>query len=450
VAPVQWMSSARRLVESLSTRCKIRSAYPMDLLDGSYDSRSSQPVTPDTLLRYRAERLLRKDFAGLRSKVHEIVRSQLRVKGITLDPSDLDACYAQAWQGLYSTVLHGEQVENPSAWLVLVTFRRAIDESRAAARIGVVEGEDMGSFSRRLSARAPDLAAELDDRARLRHVFEGMRTSLSKRECEAASLCYLQGLSRAEAAERIGISEARMRKLMEGAGAGRPGVARKVGELLGTIEAGRWCEQQSSLMRAFAFGVLDPAGERHTLAVAHCRECPACRAHVASLRGLAAVLPLPFFSPLALAGSGGTATSASGAESSVAGGGGGWGGLTGSLTVKLGVTAVVLTGGAYGLLGTRAHGSPSTRRTHLPSTVASEARLQALLPRLAPPVRHKRPIRPSSPARSRSVPTARSGGETSESEFLPERFRDGVPVASSTAPARRRNTSRSTREFGIE
>ena len=67
-------------------------------------------MTPDTLRRYRAERLLRKDFAGLRSKVLAIVRSQLRTKGISLDPSDLEACYAQAWQGLYATVLEGEQI----------------------------------------------------------------------------------------------------------------------------------------------------------------------------------------------------------------------------------------------------------------------------------------------------------------------------------------------------
>ena len=39
--------------------------------------------------------------------------------------------------------------------------------------------------------------------------------------------------------------------------------------------------------------LLDPEGERHKLAVAHCNECPACRAHVATLRGLASVLPLP-------------------------------------------------------------------------------------------------------------------------------------------------------------
>ena len=144
-----------------------------------------------------------------------------------------------------------------------------------------------------------DLASELDDRVRLRQLMEGLRGRLSPRERQAAALCYLQGLSRAEAAARMGISEARMRKLMEGSRAGSPGVAGKVGELLDTIRAGSYCAEQSSLMRGFAFGILDPGGERYALAVAHQRECPACRAHVLSLRGLASVLP-PLPLPLAL------------------------------------------------------------------------------------------------------------------------------------------------------
>ncbi len=44
-------------------------------------------------------------------------------------------------------------------------------------------------------------------------------------------------------------------------------------------------------MRGLAFGILDPGGERYRLARLHQRECPACRAYVLSLRGLAAVLP---------------------------------------------------------------------------------------------------------------------------------------------------------------
>jgi len=44
-------------------------------------------------------------------------------------------------------------------------------------------------------------------------------------------------------------------------------------------------------MRGLAYGILDPDGERYRLALIHHGECPACRAYVVSLRGLAAVLP---------------------------------------------------------------------------------------------------------------------------------------------------------------
>jgi DNA-directed RNA polymerase specialized sigma24 family protein len=431
---------------------------------------------PEALRRYRAERLLRRDFAGLRSKVLAIVRSQLRAKGVMLDASDLEACYAQAWQGLYATVLDGETVESPSGWLVTVTFRRAIDEQRAAARVGVLEGEDMGTFPGRMDARAPDLAGELDDRARLRQVFEGMRATLSKRECEAASLCYLQGLSRAQAAEQMGIGEARMRKLMEGA-AGRPGVAGKVGELLAAIASGGRCEQQSSLMRAYAFGILDPDGERHALAVAHTRECPACRAHVASLRGLASVLPLPLLPPFVLAGAG------AGADASRAGGSpggvdgataqrpvsiglraarrtaGGWNVGARSLTAKLAVTAIVAVGAGYGLLGSRAHGSAS--RGAAPSSGALAAPTQpAALPRapFSASGRHGRASarRRPAPARARpprSASPPRRSGSTAVGEFSPERGGRNTSLAApvpTRVPTSQAPQPGGTREFGVE
>jgi RNA polymerase sigma factor (sigma-70 family) len=253
------------------------------------------------LSRYRAERLLRSGFSAQRSKVLAIVRAKLRAQGLALAPDDLEACYSQAWHGLYAAVAGGEAIENPEGWLVLVSFRRAIDEARSARRAQLGAEQDAASDGAAASStREPEIADALDDRARLRAVFEALRAALSEREREAASLCYLQGLSRAQAAARMGIGERRMQKLMEGPGGGVPGLAAKVGGLLATIRAGGWCEQQGSLMRAYAFGVLDPAGERHALAVAHTRACPACRAHVAALRGLASILPpLPFAPPLA-------------------------------------------------------------------------------------------------------------------------------------------------------
>jgi DNA-directed RNA polymerase specialized sigma24 family protein len=431
-------------------------------------------MSPPPLRRYRAERLLRREFSGLRSKVLAIVRSQLRAKGVTLDPADLEACYAQAWHGLYTAVLGGEEVENPSSWLVLVTFRRAIDESRSIGRHKLA-GEALGT-----TAFDPDLAGELDDRARLRQVLEGLRTRLSERECEAASLCYLQGLSRADAAGRMGIGESRMRKLMEGPGPGRPGVAGKVGELLDTIKGGGWCEQQSSLMRAFAFGVLDPEGSRHVLAVAHCRECPACRAHVASLRGLAAVLPpLPLPLPLALAGgagalAGGGAATSAGTATSAAGGvtGAGWSGLAGSLSAKLAVTGLVVLGAGYTVLGGRDHGSsPAHRAPSAPPPVASEAlpRVPFTAPRAPARGVPAHSTQLSSGPRVRSPLNERLAGEAAAREFGPERAgrvasRTQTPAparsgraagvasyASTPTPARSRHGSAgATHEFGFE
>ncbi len=84
-----------------------------------------------------------------------------------------------------------------------------------------------------------DLAPSSTIALRLRQLIEGLRGRLSVREREAAALCYLQGLSRAEAAARMGISEGRMRKLMEGRAPGRPGVAAKVGALVADDLRGR-------------------------------------------------------------------------------------------------------------------------------------------------------------------------------------------------------------------
>jgi RNA polymerase sigma factor (sigma-70 family) len=303
-------------------------------------------MSPLILRRQRAERLLREEFEGLRSRVLASVRGRLRAGGASLDEGDLEACYAMAWQGLYAAMLEGQEIVNPAGWLVLVTHRRAIDEHRARAHIDSLRSLEEASADRTLDeararptrATVRDFAAELDDRMRLRQLFEGLRGRLDGREREAAALCYLQGLTRAEAAAQMGISDNRMRKLMEGRGPGHPGVAGKVGALVATIRDGGWCEEQGSLMRALAYGILDPDGERHRLALAHRSECSACSAYVVSLRGLAATLP-PVLLPgglgasvLARAGEGAHAASAAGGAGA-AGGGAGIG-LGGTLTAS--------------------------------------------------------------------------------------------------------------------
>jgi RNA polymerase sigma factor (sigma-70 family) len=317
-------------------------------------------MSPLSVRRYRAERLLHREFESLRGRVLATVRARLRAAGVSLDAGDLDDCYAQAWHGLYTTMLEGashDQIASPAGWLTLVTYRRAIDEHRSRSRSRLAHA-GLDARSESLDARGPaweaieggharerDLAQELDDRVRLRQLLEGLRGRLNPRERQAAALCYLQGLSRADAAARMGVSQARMRKLMEGSRAGSPGVAGKVGELLDTIRAGSYCAEQSSLMRGFAFGILDPEGERYALALAHQRECPACRAHVLSLRGLASVLP-PLPLPLVL-GAGVAAGASAGATTTGAGAGAGMGaGVSGT-----GVSAGGAAGGGWLLAG---------------------------------------------------------------------------------------------------
>jgi RNA polymerase sigma factor (sigma-70 family) len=326
-------------------------------------------VSPLTVRRYRAERMLRKEFEGLRGSVMGTVRGRLRASGVSLDASDLEACYAQAWQGLYAAMLAGEEIANPTGWLALVTYRRAIEEHRSRRRVYPTEGVGAPDGPRGAHgdgesepAQERDFAAELDDRTRLRQVFEGLRGRLNEREQQAATLCYLQGLSRVEAATRMGISQARMRKLMEGAGPGRPGVAGKVGELLETIRGGGWCEEQGSLMRGLAFGILDPAGERYRLAMAHKSECPACRAYILSLRGLAAVLPVPFLPGLlgagALAGVGAGAGASAGVGAGAGAGAGTAGGGAGAGAGAGGAGAQVGSGiGALSASGTAGAGA---------------------------------------------------------------------------------------------
>ena len=201
-------------------------------------------MSPVFLRRFRAERLLRREFQAVRASVLSAVGARLRAAGIELDRSDLEAAYAIAWQGLYASVLEGAEIDSPVSWLVAATFRRAVDEHR-------VRRSESARADRVAEARAPgafDHAAEMDGRIRLQQLFEGLSLSLNERERQAAALCYLQGLSRSEAAAQLGISETRMRKLMEGRGAGDPGVSGKVGALARTIDQGGWCESQGSLI----------------------------------------------------------------------------------------------------------------------------------------------------------------------------------------------------------
>ena len=425
-------------------------------------------MSPLLLRRFRAERLLREEFDALRVRVLSSVRTRLRASGATLEEADLEAAYSLAWQGLYAAVLEGQEVGNPAGWLAVVAFRRAIEECRVGGRRRgpsldhpTAEDDRLGDAALE-PAVAPDLAAELDDRVRLRELFEGLRGHLSERELQAATLCYLQGLTRAEAALLMGISAERMRKLMEGEGPRRPGVAGKVGSLVEIISGGGWCDAQGSLMRGLAFGMLDPAGERYRLAQLHRAECPACRAYVLSLRGLATVLPpLPSLLHLAVGagaagaagasgvagaslgagpatgtGAAGAATqsgpaiagtlSASGAAGAGGAAGGGWLLAGGSVSAKLAIgclLAITVGAGCVALSGGLPSGRPPVGRGNRPRAVRALAR---------PPASGRLTATSTAPAAARvaAASSALTAAGRASREFGPEQALGGGARAS--------------------
>ncbi|MGC2373808.1 MAG: hypothetical protein WA484_08035, partial [Solirubrobacteraceae bacterium] len=139
-------------------------------------------------------------------------------------------------------------------------------------------------------------------------------------------------------------------------------------------------------------------------------------------------------------------------------------GVAGSLTAaKLAVTAVVVVGSGYGLLGSRAHNRPPPHRA-VPSGAAGAAPIASVPVSQAPfsavgaPARRSHPTRSIARARYRSSSATRSSRSTVIGEFSPERVRHEQAVAPpAPAPApipvssrSRSGSSGAAREFGIE
>jgi RNA polymerase sigma factor (sigma-70 family) len=248
----------------------------------------------------RAQRQLERDYEALKASTLRSLAAKLRSRGIVVPDADLEAFYNQAWHALYHQLTEGVTIENTGGFLVLVAYRRALDDvsRQAPLRTGLSDAED--------HAVEDETVQRLDDRRRLREFVEAMRDELDERERTAASLCYLHGYTRPQAAEAMGLSEGRMKKVMDE-------VSKTVGRFTREIQAGTRCEGRESANKAYAIGLLDPDGERHAVVRAHLDDCSACRADVLRMRGLAIVAPpllLPWGAALAvgaLAGGGGAA-----------------------------------------------------------------------------------------------------------------------------------------------
>lgn len=382
----------------------------------------------------RFERVIAEHYESLKPEVLATVRGKLAVDSLHPDPSDLEAAYNAAWHALYEqSRRHDDEVSNLGGWLATITYRRAIDDVRGARmkyRAPVAVGEGISHLG-----YEHDVDGEIADRQRYHQWLMSVRLRLNAREQQAVGLCVLSEYSRRDASELMGIDIKRLDKIMVAA-------SKKLGGLLEAINRGNWCEDQRSLIKAYALGLHEEGGERHELAVAHVMQCQACAAYVRSLRGLTVVVPAPAL----LAGAVGAGGAILGGAGTAAGGGGATllSGI-GAKTVALCASAVCAAGGALVV----AENSPQSKSSPDPASASRRA------PTMSEPAAAASKIRPTT--RSRSQPASNSSSKRTppdpESKGAQEIAELGIePQATSQAPTPAASIPRppEASEFGID
>jgi DNA-directed RNA polymerase specialized sigma24 family protein len=232
-----------------------------------------KPTNTNPRSRAHAEDVLSRDYEPMKCVVIKAARTYLRKLGLRFDDLDLEAFYNEAWDALHSKLAKGDDVHSPEGFLIKVARRRAIDEAR---RMTGIRCDDMTVVAD--LGEEHDLAAKVEEKTCMRHYIEGMREVLTEQEYRAVTLCVIGGLTRPEAAGRLGESPDRMERIMDAAQC-------KLRSVTAAISNGEWCDAHESLMRAYARRVLAEHGDRYKLAKTHLADCPACRRFVNELRG---------------------------------------------------------------------------------------------------------------------------------------------------------------------
>ena len=337
----------------------------------------------------RFERVIAEHYESLKPEVLATVRGKLAVDSLHPDPSDLDAAYNAAWHALYEqSRRRDEEVSNLGGWLAMITYRRAIDDIRRARmkyRAPVAVGEGISQLG-----YEHDVDTEIADRQRYHQWLMSVRLRLNAREQQAVSLCVLHEHSRRDASDIMGIDIKRLDKIMVAAN-------KKLGGLLEAINRGDWCQDQRSLIKAYALGLHEEGGERHALALAHVMDCQACAAYVRSLRGLSAVVPAPALLASAVGAGGGIAgtlgalfggganggAAVGGAGTAAGGGGAALLSSIGAKTAALCASAICAAGGAAIIVESAPDAkAPRTRRRR--TVPRNEARQRSSSPSRTP------------------------------------------------------------------
>jgi DNA-directed RNA polymerase specialized sigma24 family protein len=326
------------------------------------------------LLATNADEVIGAEYDAFKDEVKRTVAGKLSASKIRFADLDMDGFYNQAWYGLYTKLQDGQQIENRKGLLIQMTYRRAIDEYRTLhpdRQADPVVLETLGVDN--------PIEETIDQQQDFRHFVEGMRSELNQRELRAATLCYVYGMSRPEAAEQVGVRPKRMEKIMDE-------VSRKMRPVLASIKEGTWCEDRAVLINQFALGALDPEGADYREAIDHLEGCPGCRRHVMGTRGLTAVtIPsaLMLFAltgaavgagaaGAAAAGSGAAGGSSAGGGAAAAGTGAGLGGAA-QIAAVVAAVAAVAAGGVVAANQLSGDDSPEPQPASQNANAAAEA-----------------------------------------------------------------------------
>ena len=286
--------------------------------------------------RVDADAVIAEEYDAFRSEVTRVVGGKLGASKIRFADIDMDGFYNQAWFGLYTKLQGGEVVENRKALLIQMTYRRAIDEYRSLH-------PDRQAGSEALDVLSVDQSADetIEQQDQFRQFVQSMRTELNERELKAATLCYVYGYTRPEAAEVVGVRPKRMEKIMDE-------VSRKMRPMLAHIKDGEYCESRTELINLYALGALDEDSPEYLEAADHLKHCPGCRRKVLGTRGLTAVTPVAGLGLIAVSGAlaagAGTAAAASSGGSSAGTGGGILGGGFAQAAAVVAAVGVIAAG----------------------------------------------------------------------------------------------------------
>jgi DNA-directed RNA polymerase specialized sigma24 family protein len=163
--------------------------------------------------RYRAEQFAKARYTKLRAPVANFVRRRLGRAAGFLPEQELEASYSMAWDALMEKVAQGKAPDCYERWLCVVTYRRAADYLRPvrvhrefplAAVDAVATGEDPCEL-----AISREYVREFLDR--IEHRF-------GERGARIVAYLWLGDLTHAAAAERVGVSTKRLRKILYGDG----------------------------------------------------------------------------------------------------------------------------------------------------------------------------------------------------------------------------------------